>query len=200
MPRLVILNGACKGQELDLQRGTSLLGRAEGVDFAFDDGTVSGRHCELAVTDFGARVRDCGSTNGTFVDNQRVQEAQIKDGQVLRLGEVQMRLMLEPVHIAIPELPPPETLPPATLPDGQPACYNHSDVVATLKCAQCARTFCEPCVRVLRLVGGRSRCFCPVCSGACQPMGPIVGRKPKSFAARLLETIRIHLTRGGSKR
>lgn len=190
--RLIILNGAQKGDELELQRGSNFLGRAEANDFVLNDVTVSARHCEITVTDFSVRVRDLGSTNGTWIDNRRVLDAEIRNGQVLMLGSMEMRLSVLPAEISIPPLPKPAEVVQTTLDDGRPACINHPGIEAVLKCSQCERMYCEACVRELHLVGGKSRLFCPACSGACQPVtGVVAPPRRKSFASRLLDTIKI---------
>ncbi len=196
MPRLLIQAGPLAGHVLELQRGTNSLGRAAGNDFALEEASVSSRHCEVVVTDFSVRVRDLHSTNGTFVDHQPVQEGELRDGQLLTLGGLLMRLEIEPVHVAVPTLPPPESTAPPLLPDGTPACQHHPDTIASFKCEQCERTFCEACTRVLRLVGGRTRLFCPVCSGVCRPLGsPAIQEKRKSAVAQLWETLRLPFRR-----
>jgi hypothetical protein len=200
MRRLVIISGVHRGFELELRRGTHLLGRGPGVHFEIEDPTVSSRHCEFIVSDFGVRVRDLGSTNGTLVDGQPIAECDLKDGQVLSLGAVQFRLVVPPVHIAIPPLPAaPAPEQATTLEDGTPACLHHPDVPASWRCQQCSQTLCEDCVRELHRVGGEARWFCSVCSGLCEPVGaPVVTKRflsVRSIARRLIETIRIKLLR-----
>jgi pSer/pThr/pTyr-binding forkhead associated (FHA) protein len=52
-----------------------------------DDPTVSTRHAEIVFEPQGSLVRDLQSTNGTFVNNARVQGAhRLSDGDILRLG------------------------------------------------------------------------------------------------------------------
>jgi hypothetical protein len=197
--RLIILNGAHKGEELELEPGPNLLGRAEGNAFVLEDVTLSGRHCEILVSDLSVRVRDLGSTNGTWIDNRRVQDAEMRHGQILMLGSMEMQLAISPVEITIPPLATPLEPMPTTLEDGRPACLNHPGLPATLKCGQCGRTYCEACVRELHLVGGRSRLFCPGCSGLCLPLAGVALAGKKSFASRLLETIRITFRRNEPK-
>ncbi|MFK7988447.1 MAG: sigma 54-interacting transcriptional regulator [Sandaracinaceae bacterium] len=60
-------------------------------DLVLDDPTVSRFHCEVWITDEGARVRDLGSRNGTRVDGVRVGEAWLKDGSRLRVGRPNLR-------------------------------------------------------------------------------------------------------------
>lgn len=199
MARLVIHSGAQKGAELELQQGSNSLGRAIGNDFTLEDPTVSSRHCEIIVSDTTVRVRDLGSTNGTFIENRRIQDAEIRNGQILMLGSMEMRLMEGPVTIAIPPLPPAEEPRPTHLPDGAPACLHHPGIAAAHQCTQCSRTYCEACVRELHLVGGRSRLFCPICSGLCRSLGIVPTKARESVASRLLKTIRIPFRRGDSR-
>jgi len=197
--RLIILNGAQKGDELELQRGSNYLGRSEANDFVLNDVTVSARHCEIIVSDLSARIRDLGSTNGTWIDNRRILDAEVRNGQILMLGSMEMRLSMAPVEISIPPLPVQPRPVQSVLEDGRPACINHPGIEALLKCRQCGRMYCETCVRELHLVGGKSRLFCPACSGSCEPVkGVPAPRKRKSFAGRLLDTIRIPFRRSGS--
>jgi serine/threonine protein kinase len=67
------------------------IGRSEGNDYQIADPSVSGRHCEVTLDRAGSLlVRDVGSTNGTFVEGQRITEALMKPGQALRLGNVEL--------------------------------------------------------------------------------------------------------------
>src|SRR5262245_52668667 len=61
------------------------------------DGRVSRLHATLHVDSVSntSRVVDEGSTNGTFVNGQRLQEASLKDGDVLRVGDTLMVLRYE---------------------------------------------------------------------------------------------------------
>lgn len=199
MPRLVIQSGAHKGEEIELQRGSNFLGRAEGCDFTLDDPTVSSRHCEVIVTDLGVQIRDLDSTNGTFIDTQRVKSAELRNGQILMLGSMEMRLMGMTVDVVIPKMTVTAEPVAVQLPDGTPACLHHPGIPASHKCRQCGKAYCEACVRELHLVGGKSRMFCPGCSGACEPLGPKTAPRKRSFASRFLETIRIPFRRPDRK-
>ena len=85
-----------------LVAGTLLVvGRSREADLQVRDRQVSGRHCSLAI-DAGpgpllVRIHDMGSTNGTFVDGERVEEATLTPGQTLRLGESSWRVALDAV-------------------------------------------------------------------------------------------------------
>lgn len=84
---LIAIGGAQAGAHYEV-RGAFSVGKAPGHSLIVsDDPSVSSRHCELVRDGGGFSVRDLGSTNGTFVNNQRVHGAQrLGDGDLIRLG------------------------------------------------------------------------------------------------------------------
>jgi ABC transport system ATP-binding/permease protein len=67
------------------------LGRAIGADFILDVALVSRVHCRLtALPDGDLEVRDLESTNGTFVNGQRVASARLTPGDKLKVGRVEL--------------------------------------------------------------------------------------------------------------
>jgi pSer/pThr/pTyr-binding forkhead associated (FHA) protein len=71
-----------------LKRTTCVLGRSSRCDFVVDHGSVSRRHAELSAGESGVSLRDLGSTNGTFVDDERVHVSVVHPGQIIHFGEV----------------------------------------------------------------------------------------------------------------
>src|SRR5688572_17477391 len=61
-------------------------------DVVLDDPTVSRFHCEIAIGKDGTRVRDLGSTNGTFVDGLQVIEAYLRPGSRVAVGRQVLEL------------------------------------------------------------------------------------------------------------
>ena len=173
MARLMINTGMDQDTVWELKPGSNFLGRDEQNDLQFIHPAISTRHCEIILQPDGVFVRDLGSTNGTFIDDQPITEAPLRHGQKLRVGVVEMYLDAPPVHIAIPALPPP---PPPALPtfqpDGAPNCLNHADLAADYLCTQCGDHFCEDCITKLRRVGGATLELCPSCSGHCERLTP----------------------------
>lgn len=200
MAKLIVESGPGKGSILELQTGVNTLGRAVGNDFVLEDLAVSGRHCEIVVSEISAKVRDLGSSNGTYINGKKVVEAALLDGHTLVLGQLTLRFVVGPVDITIPDLPPPEIVEPPPLADGSPACRTHHSVPATYACTQCSHMYCAECVKELRLVGGKSRVFCPSCSGACRLLQAAAKAKPKSVMATVWETIRLPFRRPPSER
>jgi hypothetical protein len=82
VPRIVTVTG----QQFDLNRPITTLGRGEQADIRIGDAGASRVHCEIIL---GSEVtlRDLGSTNGTLVDGARVTEATLLDGSIIRIGE-----------------------------------------------------------------------------------------------------------------
>ena len=90
MPRLVVCPNSPQAWEIQLRPGENLLGRAFANDFKFDDASVSGSHCSIVISNGVATITDLGSTNGTFVNRAQIQQANLQNGQAVRLGNVEM--------------------------------------------------------------------------------------------------------------
>lgn len=72
---------------------TRTLGRAVRADFILEAAMVSRVHCRLSVSPDGQlEVVDLGSTNGTFVNDRRVERAVLVAGDRLRLGRAELRV------------------------------------------------------------------------------------------------------------
>src|SRR3954471_355957 len=73
--------------------GTDATVGREGCDIVLADPEVSRRHAALRIIEGGAAVEDFGSTNGTFVNEERVQGVrQLSDGDVVRFGNTEWEL------------------------------------------------------------------------------------------------------------
>jgi pSer/pThr/pTyr-binding forkhead associated (FHA) protein len=66
------------------------VGRAPGADFILDAALVSRLHCRLEAEGEGLLVVDLDSTNGTFVNDKRVERARLVSGDRLRVGRVEL--------------------------------------------------------------------------------------------------------------
>ena len=106
MAKLVILTGGLTGMAHELSVNSTTVGRADGNLLQIIEPAVSGRHCEILLRDNEVVVRDLNSTNGTFIQGERITEAILKPGQILRLGRVDMRL-----QFSTPAASPPPSAP-----------------------------------------------------------------------------------------
>ena len=74
-----------------LAGGIRTIGRATGADFIVDAPLVSRVHCRLTALPGGdLEVRDLDSTNGTFVNGERVENALLASGDRLQVGRVEL--------------------------------------------------------------------------------------------------------------
>lgn len=74
-----------------LPGGVRTIGRAVGADFIIDAALISRVHCRLtALPDGGLEIKDLESTNGTFVNGQRIEAARLSSGDRVRIGRVEL--------------------------------------------------------------------------------------------------------------
>ena len=71
---------------IPLMGGRVVVGRGSMCDIVLPDSSVSRRHAELSLEKTTVTVRDLGSRNGTFVDEERVTICEVFPGQHLRFG------------------------------------------------------------------------------------------------------------------
>jgi hypothetical protein len=74
------------GRTYQLRDGANIIGRGQDAQFRLPDTGVSRRHLEIRWDGHVALLSDLNSTNGTTVNNAPVQEWQLADGDVIRLG------------------------------------------------------------------------------------------------------------------
>jgi pSer/pThr/pTyr-binding forkhead associated (FHA) protein len=95
-------------QTIDLTVGESVIvGRAVTSDFPIYDPTVSRQHAEVVLDDEGVRVKDFGSSNGTFVNGAQVTETSVVDGDMVTFGRIAFKVV---------EVTPPDAKPAAPEP------------------------------------------------------------------------------------
>lgn len=92
MPRLVVLSEGYTGRIYELTVEKTTIGRVDDNAFSIPDGSMSSHHCEVILNGTDVMVRDLNSTNGTFIGGEQITEAPLKPGQILRLGQIEIRL------------------------------------------------------------------------------------------------------------
>jgi pSer/pThr/pTyr-binding forkhead associated (FHA) protein len=92
MARLVVLSAALAGRTHELTVDKTTVGRLEDNTFQIPEPSVSSHHCEVLLRGSEVLVKDLNSTNGTFINGEKVTETVLKPGQTLRLGQVELRL------------------------------------------------------------------------------------------------------------
>lgn len=92
MARLVVLTEGFTGRTYELKVDRTTVGRLEDNAFEIPEASVSSHHCEILLRGDQVIVKDLDSTNGTYINGQKVSESPLKAGQILRLGQLEMRL------------------------------------------------------------------------------------------------------------
>jgi pSer/pThr/pTyr-binding forkhead associated (FHA) protein len=93
MARLVTIGGEMSGQSFDLKVEKTTIGRVSDNTIHIPHSSVSSHHCQVLLSGEDVVVKDLESKNGTFINNQQITaETVLKPGEILRLGQVEMRL------------------------------------------------------------------------------------------------------------
>jgi FHA domain-containing protein len=89
--RYIEIQGREQCLHIALGKDPMHIGRGLAADLRLDESSVSRRHAILVPRPNGARILDDRSSNGTFVNGRRVQQADLCNGDVLVIGRVVLR-------------------------------------------------------------------------------------------------------------
>ncbi|RKZ13352.1 hypothetical protein DRQ53_03620 [bacterium] len=93
---LVTLEGPGEGENVPVTRLPFIIGRGNQATMIIDNETISRNHAEIRLSADGRlEVLDKGSSNGSFVNGERVTAALIDDGDQIRFGAARFELALE---------------------------------------------------------------------------------------------------------
>lgn len=94
---LSVLSGSSKGVRHEMNKPRVTVGRAGGgADIQIDDPEVSRQHCAVEVEQQVVRLRDLGSTNGTWLGEASVRAAELEHLSEFRVGGSQILLTILP--------------------------------------------------------------------------------------------------------
>jgi len=173
MLRLVRYNSGHAESETKLDPDKSYtIGRRTDAQIRLSDVQVSRRHCRLAFISGRWQVCDLGSSNGTFVNNCRVNQADLRPGDVLLVGATAFRMAEahDPAHETDDSMPHTGTPPPAAQPE-----HN------TISCTRCGKSLPADAVSAGKAVSVGGKTFCFACSltidkdGAAGEAGDLFG-------------------------
>jgi predicted component of type VI protein secretion system len=91
-PKLTMVSGPTQGVTFRIGQGRRVIGRDETADIMIDDRKISRWHATVELNRGRAVLTDTGSTNGTWVNDERVAGSrQLYDGDRIRMGHVALR-------------------------------------------------------------------------------------------------------------
>ncbi len=83
---LVVIYGQDLGRKYNLESPTLVLGRSSKCDIQIDQESVSRAHSKIMNQGKTIRIRDLGSTNGTYVNDEQIEERTLTDGDLIKIG------------------------------------------------------------------------------------------------------------------
>lgn len=94
--KLVVLAGAKKGASVPIKKSSFVIGRSRECALRAGSEAISRKHCELAQGESGITVRDLGSRNGTYVNDEKIEgRITLSHGDTLRIGPLEFRYEAE---------------------------------------------------------------------------------------------------------
>lgn len=94
--KLVVLAGAKTGAAVPIKKDRFIIGRGKDCTLRAGSEAISRNHCELLVTESGVTVRDMGSRNGTYVNDEKITGVKtLSNGDTLRIGPLEFRYEAE---------------------------------------------------------------------------------------------------------
>src|SRR6476661_2387386 len=91
---LYFLSNASGDEAVKLRRDATIFGREKG-DIIIQDHEVSSTHCQIQNIGAVYHIFDMNSTNGTFVNNERIVKAKLNHGDIITVGQSTFRFQLE---------------------------------------------------------------------------------------------------------
>ena len=92
---LVVKRGPNAGSRFALEAGKTTIGRHPDSDIFLDDVTVSRRHAEVHHDGAAFTVNDVGSLNGTYLNRERIEQADLHSGDELQIGKFRLVFLHE---------------------------------------------------------------------------------------------------------
>lgn len=101
---LKVMEGKHQGKSVPLNVKQFLVGREADCHLRPNSDLVSRHHCVFLVDDYTVRLRDLGSTNGTYVNGQRIQgQVVLQPGDAVQIGKLAFQLVVyQPAPVSVP--------------------------------------------------------------------------------------------------
>ncbi len=89
----IIIEGDQIGKIFSLIKQQNIIGRAEDADISLNSATVSRRHAQISINDKnGIIIRDLNSSNGTYVNGNRIKETELHEGDIFSIGIYKLKI------------------------------------------------------------------------------------------------------------
>ena len=93
--KLVVANGKQAGKEISVKSPKFVIGRGEDCQLRPQSHLVSRRHCVILIDEDSAAIEDLGSTNGTFVNGEKLDgRHELKSGDRIKVGMLEVDVQL----------------------------------------------------------------------------------------------------------
>jgi len=92
---LLIVKENGSSQQIVLRKSRIVVGREPGCELRIPLPSVSRQHCEFIIEDGSITLRDLGSSNGTYINKERVEEAELTPGVLIAVGPAVFALMID---------------------------------------------------------------------------------------------------------
>jgi serine/threonine protein kinase len=97
--QLVVIEGPDSGRKFPLSEGQTIqIGRGQATDTKLRDPRVSRVHCQVRCEDGRIHLSDAGGASGTLVNGKSVSKHELKPGDIIRIGDTQIRFEMEDAH------------------------------------------------------------------------------------------------------
>jgi len=93
--KLTVTKGSYAGAEFYLTEDVTTIGSLEGNTIVLEEAGVSKRHAGIKIEDMRFELADFGSTNGTFVNGNKLTKQFLRDGDNIKIGECEMTFTLK---------------------------------------------------------------------------------------------------------
>lgn len=94
--KLVVTQGANAGKEIKIAKEQFVIGRGEDCHLRPKSDAISRKHCIIVINPSQVVLRDLGSKNGTYVNDERVEgERVLKSGDNLKIGPLDFQIMID---------------------------------------------------------------------------------------------------------
>jgi pSer/pThr/pTyr-binding forkhead associated (FHA) protein len=100
--KLIVKKGRASKGEVVLDEFPVTVGRTRGAGLPIGHTLVSRHHCEIHCIDGAIVIRDCGSSNGTRINDELITEAVLRPGDRLTVGPLTFEAIYEP-EVELPE-------------------------------------------------------------------------------------------------